>query len=185
MTSRLLHSAAHPSLSFFADRTWGYRNAATETTNLHPSRKQSQHLAAANSWANWQPAANTTPNLINDVTMERGFETSTSSKQFFRAKDQHMWDLGPGGIAPLGDVLLQAGVGVAVPCTIALVIQPRWLHRADELFTWSPAPRSLRWWISVNLLRGFLKTGVILRANIPFRPHPSCLGEDQQRYWGI
>ena len=81
MTSRLLHSAAHPSLSFFADRTWGYRNAATETTNLHPSRKQSQHLAAANSWANWQPAANTTPNLINDVTMERGFETSTSQQQ--------------------------------------------------------------------------------------------------------
>jgi hypothetical protein len=34
-----------------------------------------------------------------------------------------MWDLGPGGIAPLGDILLQAGVGVAVPCTIALVIQ--------------------------------------------------------------
>ena len=46
-----------------------------------------------------------------------------------------MWDLGPGGIAPLGDILLQAGVGVAVPCTIALVIQSRWLHRADEFFT--------------------------------------------------
>lgn len=63
-----------------------------------------------------------------------------NSKQFFRAKDQHMWDLGPGGIAPLGDILLQAGVGVAVPCTIALVIQPRWLHRADEIFTWRGAP---------------------------------------------
>ena len=48
-----------------------------------------------------------------------------------------MWDLGPGGIAPLGDILLQASVGVAVPCTIALVIQPCWLHRADEIFTWS------------------------------------------------
>lgn len=70
-----------------------------------------------------------------------------------------MWDLGPGGIAPLGDVLLQAGVGVAVPCTIALVIQPRWLHRADELLTWQKSPGHLGGGFRSTCCGDFFKPG--------------------------